>query len=66
MAIRRYDNYSIKDAAATIVAECIRDGKSDGWCGNNPEFDAVEKICNQYNVFYVNDYFGRWEHREVK
>lgn len=65
MATRHYGNYEVKDAAATIVAECIRDGKSEGWRGG-AKFDEVQEICNQYNVFYVNDYFGRWEHREAK
>ena len=63
--VKHYENYGVKDAAAKIVAECILYGKSEGWCGGT-EFDKVQEICNQYNVYYVNDYFGRWEHREVK
>lgn len=63
--VRHYENYGVKDAAAKIVAECIQYGKSEGWCGG-AMFDEVQEICNQYNVYYVSDFFGRWEHRKVK
>ena len=44
-----------------IISECVRRGESDGWAGNDPEFSEVVKICGDFNVFYVNDWFGTWK-----
>lgn len=56
---RNYEVLGARESAARIVSECIRYGKSTGWCGG-ATFDDVEKICNAYNVRYVDDFNGTW------
>ena len=61
---RNYDNYSAERAAAIIVSEVITEGESTGWVGNGSEpMETIEKICNKYNVYYVDDFHGTWEYR---
>jgi hypothetical protein len=61
MVVRHYDDYGARESAAMIISECVRRGESDGWAGNDPEFSEVVKICGDFNVFYVNDWFGTWQ-----
>ena len=60
MATRHYLDYGVQTAASMIISDCICHGQSSGWCGGE-EFDAVEKICNSHNVYYVDDFRGVWK-----
>lgn len=68
MAINRryYNDYGTpRNAAAVIIAECVECGTSKGWAGNE-EFYEVEKICNQFNVYYTCDFTGEWSVKNNK
>ena len=58
--IIKYENYGIKESAAKIVCDCIMNGESEGWAGSREELEAVGEICNKFNVYYTNDWFGKW------
>ena len=62
MTTRYYrDYYPLRSAAVDIIVECIECcGRSSGWAGSGEELEEVEKICNKYNVYYVNDFYGTW------
>lgn len=62
MTARHYDDYGARESAAIIIGECVRTGESDGWAGNDPEFGEVKRICADFNVRYVDDWFGTWKH----
>jgi hypothetical protein len=62
--MRRYSNDARCDAAL-IAAECITQGKSTGWSGDDAtaaDLTERERILAPYNVHYVDDMRGEWRH----
>lgn len=50
--------------AGIIAGEVIESGKPDGWQGSLEEASQVEKILSRFNIVYVDDFVGKWGHRQ--
>ena len=59
MVGRNHKIFSVEEAAATIVYECMLKGKSCGWSGDD-DLWKVRDICEKHNVIYVSDWFGEF------
>ena len=65
MNIRYYNPKAIEEDAGQIAREVITCGKSEGWCGNTEEdLKNVVSILKDFNIHYVDDMRGTWEHRQ--
>ena len=65
MVVRKYREIgSTKVVAGIIASEVIESGKSDGWQGSLEELSQIEKILSDFNISYVNDFAGKWGHRQ--
>lgn len=60
---RKYSNYSIKTCASLIVQDIIDTNKSEGWSGNLDDLEELKTLLEKFNVYYVDDFFGRWERK---
>jgi len=56
---KKYSNNPKKDAAE-ILSECVLRGKAVGWGGNFEQYEKVKAILKEYNVRYVDDFYGIW------
>lgn len=64
---QRYSDYcDIRECAAEIAKQCVLEGKSGGWSGNEEDFEAVSNILNSLNIVYVDDFYGIWRMAKPK
>jgi hypothetical protein len=63
MQIRKYKNFSVIQAATLISSEVINNNKSIGWSGSVEELEAVKVMLVKYNIHYIDDISGEWQHR---
>lgn len=63
LVVKRYGSMESKTAAAMIAEETIRNGYSQGWSGDTKDMEVVADLLRPFNICYVDDWNGRWEHR---
>jgi hypothetical protein len=51
---------TVQELAARIAKDVILKGKSEGWAGESTDKDNVAALLKDFNIHYVDDFFGTW------